>query len=60
MKATLSDAQVRETVVRSTMSEVARTRLLEQALAGNPGARFSVFALRIKQEAQKERDNARG
>jgi len=46
----MTDAQIRETVARMRMRDAERQILLRRALAGEPGARFVIFAQRRRQE----------
>lgn len=47
----LTDDEIRQTVARMRMPDNARAALLKQALSGDPGARFVVYAKMRKQDA---------
>lgn len=49
----MTNEEIRNTIERMNMSRKHKDALLSQCLAGNPSARFAVYASRMKQEGRQ-------
>lgn len=49
----LTDQQIRDTVAAMNTADVHKAALLKQALAGDPGARFSVYGAYRRQNGTR-------